>query len=67
MNVEELITLLQTFPKDMEVIRDEHSDFTIVEFADKVTGVDKGTYVMRTYDGMLPEHRVGEKEYLLIC
>ena len=64
MNVGELKERLDGFPDDMEVIVDQHSDYTVIEYCEIVNAVPKNGWVMRTHLTMSNENKEQVKAYL---
>ena len=66
MRVGELRQLLDKYHEDLEIIKDEHSDYAHVNDVAVIKAVDQGGYLMRSHPTMSKDNFSREKEYLYI-
>ena len=66
MNIGELKKILAEYPDDMEIIKDQYSDYRIVTRANisVFNGVDQDGWVMRSHPTMSEKNKLLEKKYL---
>jgi hypothetical protein len=66
MKVAELKKILDSFPEDMDVCVDMHSDFVPVDSCNVIKVVDNTSWYMRTHHSMSEANKARERDVLWI-
>lgn len=66
MTVGELIKMFETYPDEMEIVTEKHSDYALISECEIIKGVDMDGWVMESHQTMSQENKKKEKKYLYL-